>query len=193
MADPDRPHLMDADEEEEEEGMDDDSDFEDEQAREETGLPTCTVSRRRRLDRQPCSPRPTSCLQPAILAARGQGPQGRVPLHHFLRLIAGGGRMMEHAPAASNDELVASLKRSGVISRLGAGGLAGQRCRYAQAAMRSARPCHATHVSPPRRSLPSRPPRPCSDRVHRALKLCARDLFVPAAHRNEALIDVPIR
>ena len=34
---------------------------------------------------------------------------------------------------------------------------------------------------------------PCSDRVLRALKLCARDAFVPPAHRDEALIDAPIR
>jgi protein-L-isoaspartate O-methyltransferase len=33
----------------------------------------------------------------------------------------------------------------------------------------------------------------CSERVHRALQLCARDLFVPAEHREEALLDAPIR
>ena len=33
----------------------------------------------------------------------------------------------------------------------------------------------------------------CSDRVARALRLCPRDLFVPAQHKDEALIDAPIR
>ena len=37
------------------------------------------------------------------------------------------------------------------------------------------------------------PPAPCSDRVQRALTLCARDLFVPAPHRDEAFVDAPIR
>lgn len=71
----------------------------------------------------------------------------RLPLHHFLRLIAGG-RMMEHGAAATNEDLVQNLKRGGVIQ---------------------------------------------SERVHRALQLCARDLFVPAEHREEALLDAPIR
>ncbi|KAL6780621.1 hypothetical protein ACKKBF_B12430 [Auxenochlorella protothecoides x Auxenochlorella symbiontica] len=38
----------------------------------------------------------------------------RLPLHQFLRLIAGG-RMVDHGTAASNDDLVAALKRGGVI------------------------------------------------------------------------------
>ncbi|KAL4452300.1 hypothetical protein ABPG75_007962 [Micractinium tetrahymenae] len=90
--------------------------------------------------------------EPMLIArARGGGNPHRLPLHHFLRLIAGG-RMMEHGAAATNDDLVANLKRGGVIQRQAWG-----------------------------------------DRVHRALKLCARDLFVPAAHREEALVDAPIR
>lgn len=85
-----------------------------------------------------------------ILAVRARqgGPANRLPLHHFLRLIAGHGRMMEHGAAATNDDLVQSLKRGGVIQ---------------------------------------------SDRVQRAMQLCPRDHFVPPAHRDEALIDAPIR
>ncbi|PSC72076.1 L-isoaspartate O-methyltransferase [Micractinium conductrix] len=86
-----------------------------------------------------------------MLAARGRGAGANaqhLPLHHFLRLIAGG-RMMEHrGAAATNDDLVANLRRGGVIQ---------------------------------------------SDRVARALRLCPRDLFVPAQHKDEALIDAPIR
>ncbi|EFN54990.1 hypothetical protein CHLNCDRAFT_134794 [Chlorella variabilis] len=71
--------------------------------------------------------------EPMMLGRARQGANAnRLPLHHFLRLIAGG-RMMEH-------------------------GEAGQ-----------------------------------GDRVRCALQLCARDLFVPAEHREEALVDAPIR
>lgn len=87
--------------------------------------------------------------EPMLLARARQGANAnRLPLHHFLRLIAGGRVMMEHGAAATNEDLVQSLKRSGVIQ---------------------------------------------SDRIKRALQLCARDLFVPGAHREEALVDAPIR
>lgn len=54
-------------------------------------------------------------------------------------------------------------------------------------------PASATHLPCP--SPCARiPPAPCrSDRVLRALRVCARDLFVPADHREEALVDAPIR
>ena len=41
---------------------------------------------------------------------------GGLPLHQFLRLIAGG-RMMDHGSASSNEDLVAALRRGGVIER----------------------------------------------------------------------------
>jgi protein-L-isoaspartate(D-aspartate) O-methyltransferase len=77
---------------------------------------------------------------------QGANPN-RLPLHHFLRLIAGG-RIMEHGAAATNEDLVQNLRRNGVIQ---------------------------------------------SDPVKRAMQLCPRDLFVPAEHRDEALVDAPIR
>lgn len=33
----------------------------------------------------------------------------------------------------------------------------------------------------------------CSEDVAKALRLCARDLFVPREHQAEALVDTPIR
>lgn len=39
----------------------------------------------------------------------------RIPLHHFLRLIAPH-RLVEHGAAASNDDLVQNLKRAGAIT-----------------------------------------------------------------------------
>lgn len=39
-----------------------------------------------------------------------------MPLHMFLRLI-GGGRVLEREVASNNDELVLSLKRSGIITQ----------------------------------------------------------------------------
>ena len=40
----------------------------------------------------------------------------RIPLHHFLRLIAPH-RLVEHGQAASNDDLVAHLRRAGALTR----------------------------------------------------------------------------
>lgn len=40
----------------------------------------------------------------------------RIPLHHFLRLIAPN-RLVEHGQAASNDDLVLHLKRAGALTR----------------------------------------------------------------------------
>lgn len=86
-----------------------------------------------------------------LFVARARGGGGNFPQHlplpNLWRLLHGG-RMMEHGAAATNDALVANLKRGGVIQ---------------------------------------------SDRVHIALKLCARDLFVPETHADEALVDAPIR
>lgn len=50
--------------------------------------------------------------------ARHGRPGQQLPLHQFLRLIAGGapGLMVDHAPAASNDDLVRNMQRSGVIT-----------------------------------------------------------------------------
>jgi len=46
------------------------------------------------------------------------GRQGQqLPMHQFLRLIAGApGLMMDHSPASSNDDLVRNMQRSGVIT-----------------------------------------------------------------------------
>lgn len=60
-------------------------------------------------------------------------------------------------------------------------------------------PCALPAPVPPPSTLEPLRPRPfppcCrrSDRVARALRLCARDLFVPAQHAEEALVDAPIR
>lgn len=47
-------------------------------------------------------------------------PAARVPLQHFLRLIAGGGALVEMADPrggpASNDELVELLRRGGALT-----------------------------------------------------------------------------
>ena len=51
---------------------------------------------------------------PAPRAPAAANPH-RLPLQQFLRLIAGG-RMMDHGHAASNDELVASLRASGALT-----------------------------------------------------------------------------
>jgi hypothetical protein len=50
---------------------------------------------------------------------RPAGPNGngnRLPLHQFLRLVAGG-RMIDHAAARTNEELVQVLVRGGVLRR----------------------------------------------------------------------------
>lgn len=41
---------------------------------------------------------------------------GGLPLHQFLRLIAGG-RMMDHGSASTNEDLISALRRGGVIER----------------------------------------------------------------------------
>lgn len=53
-------------------------------------------------------------------ARQGQGHAGeapqRVPLHHFLRIIAGGRLVMDAAPANSNEDLLAGLKEAGALT-----------------------------------------------------------------------------
>lgn len=85
-------------------------------------------------------------------------------MHHFLRILAGAGGA-ELQPAASNDELVATLRRCGVIKTC-AGVDVGRA---------------PTHLHLLRQG------------VFDALSVCARDLFVPARYRAEAFIDTPIR
>ncbi|CAL5223332.1 g5831 [Coccomyxa viridis] len=72
----------------------------------------------------------------------------RVPLHQFLRMIAGRAVIGDRANG-SNDELVSNLRRVGVLN---------------------------------------------SDKVMKAMKVCARNAFLPEAHRNpeEAFMDSPI-
>lgn len=54
-------------------------------------------------------------LQDAPPRHAGRIP-AHLPLHHFLRLIAGAPHLMEQGAAGSNDDLVSNLLRSGVIS-----------------------------------------------------------------------------
>eukprot|EP00887_Chlorella_sp_A99_P004160 scaffold23.g4160.t1 len=80
---------------------------------------------------------------------RGRGgPGARLPLHQFLRLIAGGRLVDPGGAAGTNEQLLQNLRRGGVVQ---------------------------------------------SDGVTRALRICARDLFVPEPYREEAFVDAPIR
>ena len=104
--------------------------------------------------------------------------------------------------AATNEDLVQNLRRGGVIQRQAAAETSDP-CWSPSWPPRLAVPHPALAASPAHRSRPEpclpacRPcpvPLPaCSDRVRCALQLCARDLFVPAEHREEALVDAPIR
>lgn len=85
--------------------------------------------------------------QPQPRRGRG-GPGARLPLHQFLRLIAGGRLVDPGGAAGTNEQLLQNLRRGGVVQ---------------------------------------------SDGVTRALRICARDLFVPEPYREEAFVDAPIR
>lgn len=86
-------------------------------------------------------------------------------MHHFLRILAGAGGA-DLQPAASNDELVGTLRRCGVIKTCA--GLYNKCIHHRVTTLNS-------------------------QGVFDALTVCARDIFVPARYRAEAFIDTPIR
>lgn len=74
----------------------------------------------RRGAQPPAPPRPTQHCpalprRPQQARRRAAVVRDRIPLHHFLRLIAPH-RLVEHGAAASNDDLVQNLKRAGAIT-----------------------------------------------------------------------------
>lgn len=156
---------------------------------------------------------PSLALQPVPLR-RGRGPNGnRLPLQQFLRLIGGGRLVDPGGAAATNEQLLQNLRRGGVIQRWGDGRGPTPRPHPCAAPATLAQGCCCPASEPweaqgwdawpdhhcktsaclPDCPSPSSFLSSCSDRVNRALRICARNLFVPAAYQEEAFVDAPIR
>ncbi len=104
-------------------------------------------------------------------------------MHHFLRILAGAGAgVADLQPATSNEDLVNALRRVGVVKTYG-----GEHSLWGQIKMWI--PCATLYTQ----QHHDPPPHYNRQSVYDALRVCARDLFVPARHRQEAFIDTPIR
>lgn len=93
--------------------------------------------------------------------------------------------MVDHGAANSNEDLVKTLQRAGVIQRWDprrrTAALLCTSCGWEASAVVLQRLMSGPHGTA------------CSESICMAMRLCSRDLFVPEEYREDAFMDTPIR